>query len=123
MIRIARVYDPRDDDEALHVLVDRLWPRGVRKDDERIDEWWRDLAPEPALRTWYGHQGDRFAEFAARYEDELATDERQSLIDEARQVASDRGLVLLTATKDLSLSNALVLAGVIEPGWSDQAAR
>lgn len=122
MIRIARVYDPREHDEALHVLVDRLWPRGVRKDDERIDEWWRDLAPAPALRTWFGHQGDRFAEFAARYEDELAADEVQPLIDQARRVARDRGLVLLTATKDLPNSHPVVLAGVIEPGWSGQVA-
>lgn len=117
MIRIARVYDPRDDDDALHVLVDRLWPRGVRKDDERIDEWWRDLAPEPALRTWFGHQGDRFAEFATRYQDELTAEEVQPLLERARQVARDQGLVLLTATKDLAVSHPTVLAGVIEPGW------
>lgn len=122
MIKVARVYDPRADDQALHVLVDRLWPRGVHKDDERIDEWWRDLSPAPELRSWFGHQGDRFAEFAARYEEELAAEELQPLLHRAHQVARDRGLVLLTATKDLSVSHTLVLAGVIQPGWSGQVA-
>jgi uncharacterized protein YeaO (DUF488 family) len=118
MITVARVYDTRGTDDALHVLVDRLWPRGVHKEDDRIDEWWRDLAPQPALRTWYGHQGDRFAEFSERYRDELTAEELRPLLDRARKTAAERGLVLLTATKDLAVSHPMVLATVIEPGWS-----
>lgn len=118
MITVARVYEPRGNDDALHVLVDRLWPRGVHKEDDRIDEWWRDLAPQPALRTWYGHQGDRFAEFSERYRDELTADEMLPLLERARRTADERGLVLLTATKDLALSHLMVLAEVIEPGWT-----
>jgi len=118
MITVARVYDPRGSDDALHVLVDRLWPRGVHKEDDRIDEWWRDLAPQPALRTWYGHQGDRFAEFSERYRDELTAEELRPLLDRARKTAAERGLVLLTATKDLAVSHPMVLATVIEPGWT-----
>jgi uncharacterized protein YeaO (DUF488 family) len=114
MIRITRVYDQRGDDAALHVLVDRLWPRGVRKDDDRIDEWWKELAPSAALRNWYGHQEDRFAEFVERYTDELAAEELQPLLDRARQAAAGPGLVLLTSTKALDLSHTRVLAKVID---------
>jgi len=120
MITLARVYDARSADDALHVLVDRLWPRGVHRDDVRIDEWWRDLAPQPALRTWYGHQGDRFAEFAERYRVDLMADAMQPLLERARRTAGERGLVLLTATKELASSHLMVLAGVIEPDWTQR---
>lgn len=119
MIRISRVYDPRRDDDGLRVLVDRLWPRGIAKDDDRIDEWWRDLAPAPALRTWFGHQADRFTEFSARYQDELAAEELRPLLDRARQTARKSGLTLLTATKDLSVAHPQILALVIDPDWTD----
>jgi uncharacterized protein YeaO (DUF488 family) len=122
MIRIARVYETKEEltvGDALKVLVDGLWPRGVRKEDDRIDEWWRELAPAPMLRTWYSHQADRLGEFTVRYEEELAADELQPLLDKARKTAADRGLVLLTATNDLTLSHLQVLARVLEPGWHD----
>lgn len=111
---VARVYDERGSDPAVHALVDRLWPRGVRKEDPRIDEWWKVLAPSADLRTWYGHEPDRFEEFSARYVDELEAAERAEDLDRARTLAREQGLVLLTATKDLSLAHTSVLASVIE---------
>ncbi|MBO0810605.1 MAG: DUF488 family protein [Microlunatus sp.] len=122
MIRITRVYEPRDDTGgALHVLVDGLWPRAMAEDDERIDEWWKELAPTPMLRTWYSHQADRWDEFSARFQDELSGEDVRPVLEKARKTAADRGLVLLTATKDLSLSHTRILARVIEPGWHPQS--
>jgi uncharacterized protein YeaO (DUF488 family) len=63
MTRVARVYDARGPEDGRRVLADRLWPRGVRKDDPRIDEWWPEVAPSGELRTWFGHRPDRFEEF------------------------------------------------------------
>jgi uncharacterized protein YeaO (DUF488 family) len=67
-IRIARIYDNPDPDEGQRVLVDRIWPRGIRKDDPRVGIWRKDVAPSKELREWYHHQPERFDEFAARYE-------------------------------------------------------
>ena len=69
-ISVARVYDPPAG-QALRVLVDRVWPRGLRKDDARLDEWCKDVAPSTELRRWYGHDRASFDEFARRYRDEL----------------------------------------------------
>jgi len=108
------VYDARAAADGLRVLVDRLWPRGIRKDDPRIDEWWRDLAPSADLRTWFGHRVERLEEFAERYEDELAAPELSQLLARARQVDRAEGLTLLTATKDLAIAHTAVLARVID---------
>ena len=114
MTRVARVYDDRTAGEGLRVLVDRLWPRGIRKEDPRIDEWWKELAPSSQLRIWFGHRVDRFAEFTARYEQELDAPELAELLDRARAVDASEGLTLLTATKDMDVTHAVVLAGVID---------
>jgi uncharacterized protein YeaO (DUF488 family) len=112
MTRVARVYDARGPQDGVRVLVDRLWPRGVRKDDPRIDEWWPEVAPSTELRKWFGHQPERFEEFTARYEKELA--EAAEALDKARAIDRADGLTLLTATKDVALSQLPVLARVID---------
>ena len=66
-MKLARVYDEPVPGEGLRVLVDRLWPRGVRKDDPRVGRWCKQVAPSTELRQWYGHDPQRFAEFAQRY--------------------------------------------------------
>ena len=71
---IKRVYDPPAPGDGVRVLVDRLWPRGLAREQAAIDEWMKDIAPSPALRVWFGHRPDRFAEFAGAYERELAED-------------------------------------------------
>ena len=66
-IRARRVYDPAEPDDGTRVLVDRLWPRGLRKDAARLDEWAKDVAPSSELRTWFGHDPAKFGEFCRRY--------------------------------------------------------
>ncbi|MGH3343647.1 MAG: DUF488 domain-containing protein, partial [Carbonactinosporaceae bacterium] len=109
-IRVRRVYDEPSEEDGARVLVDRLWPRGLAKDEARIDSWVKDVAPSPELRTWYGHDPGRFAEFRRRYEAELTDPGRAAALNELREVARERPLTLLTATKDPSLSQAAVLA-------------
>jgi uncharacterized protein YeaO (DUF488 family) len=74
-IKVARVYDDPGPDDGERVLVDRLWPRGFRKGDPRVGQWIPKVAPSTKLRNWYSHQTERFAEFAARYADELDSDD------------------------------------------------
>jgi uncharacterized protein YeaO (DUF488 family) len=107
---IVRVYDETGrHDRGYRVLVDRLWPRGVRKDDADLDEWDKDVAPSAELRTWYGHDVERFDEFARRYRDELARAPAAEAVDALRRRARRVKVVLLTATKDVEHSGARVL--------------
>ena len=107
-VTVARVYDPTDP-RGRRLLVDRLWPRGLRKEDANF-EWRKDLAPSSELRRWYGHDPARFEEFAVRYRGELAehADELGALAAE-----TDEPIVLLTATRDIAHSGATVLAAQI----------
>ncbi|OBH48265.1 hypothetical protein A5687_01800 [Mycobacterium mantenii] len=110
-IRVARVYDEVGPDEGQRVLVDRVWPRGVRKDDPRVGIWYRDVAPSKDLREWYQHDPDRFDEFASRYKSELSG---SSALDELRKLAKRGPVTLVTATRDLDISQAAVLAKLLK---------
>jgi uncharacterized protein YeaO (DUF488 family) len=110
-VRVARVYDAPAIDDGWRVLVDRLWPRGLRKEDLRLDEWCKDLAPSTELRRWYDHQPDRFEEFARRYERELDDPDRSATLSRLRVLGQQ--VTLLTATKDVAISGAVVLARVL----------
>ncbi|WP_307821468.1 DUF488 domain-containing protein [Subtercola lobariae] len=117
-VRVRRVYeDPRDDDGA-RVLVDRLWPRGVSKTRARLDEWLKEVAPSPELRTWYSHDPAKQAEFAERYRAELRVPgSAQSHALELLHAEARAGrLTLLTATRDPALSEAAVLAELLQEG-------
>ena len=74
-IRIKRVYDPPDASDGTRVLVDRLWPRGLRKENAALTCWLKEIAPTPGLREWFGHDPERYGEFARRYRVELKGDE------------------------------------------------
>jgi len=106
----ARVYDQPAPGEGTRILVDRLWPRGVRKDDPRIGRWLPAVAPSTELRRWYGHQPDRLAEFRARYLAELDGEPAAAQALDQLRAAADAGAVLLvTGTKELGLSHLPVL--------------
>ncbi len=111
-IQVKRIYDPPADDDGTRVLVDRLWPRGVSKDDAQLDHWARELAPSNDLRRWFDHEPDKYPTFQQRYRDEL-----NDLVDEAVQVldlAPSDTLTLLTATRDLDIGHANILRECLE---------
>jgi uncharacterized protein YeaO (DUF488 family) len=112
-IRVARVYDDLSPDDGRRVLVDRLWPRGFRKDDPRVGIWLKEVAPSKELRAWYNHQPARFDEFTARYEKELQGSEA---FDELRILATQGVVTLVTATRDAQSSHAAVLATLLKGG-------
>jgi uncharacterized protein YeaO (DUF488 family) len=109
-ISYRRIYDETSPDDGVRVLVDRVWPRGLHKEDAHIDEWMRDIAPSTELRRWYGHDPDRFAEFRKRYLAELGTEQRQHAAARLREIARGSRLTLVTATRDVEHSQAAVLA-------------
>lgn len=116
-MQVARVYDEPADDSA-RVLVDRLWPRGIRKDDPRVGRWLRDVAPSTELRHWYGHRPELFEEFVQRYRIELETPDAAAALAELKTLAAQGPITLVTATREVELSHAAVLADLLEPGES-----
>ncbi|MGD1237058.1 DUF488 domain-containing protein [Mycobacterium seoulense] len=110
-IRVARVYDDVTPEEGRRVLVDRVWPRGIRKDDPRVGTWCKEVAPSKELREWYQHRSERFDEFARRYEAELR---HSAALDELRELAGRGVVTLVTATRDLDISQAAVLAELLK---------
>src|ERR1700744_1090464 len=112
-VRVKRVYDEASPEDGARVLVDRLWPRGVRKDAARLDGWAKDVAPSTELRTWYQHDPAKFAEFRRRYAAELAEPGPSEAFGRLRALAADRPVTLLTAAKAVDLSDAAVLAGLL----------
>ena len=96
------------------MLVDRIWPRGLSREDARIDEWARDVAPSDSLRRWYGHDPRRFEEFRSRRVRELAA--RRPMLSDLRRRARDGRLTLVFAARDVERSNAEVLASVLRSG-------
>jgi uncharacterized protein YeaO (DUF488 family) len=112
-IRVRRVYDEPSPEDGARVLVDRVWPRGMRKDAARLDEWAKDVAPSAELRTWYRHDPAKFGEFRRRYTAELEQPGPRQALSRLRVLAAGKPLTLLTATRDLDLSQAAVLAEVL----------
>ena len=112
-MKLARVYDEPVPGEGLRVLVDRLWPRGVRKDDPRVGRWCKQVAPSTELRQWYGHDPQRFAEFAQRYRAELAEPQAAQALCELRELVEREPATLVTATKSIEGSHLGVLAQVL----------
>lgn len=113
MVRVKRIYEPADPEDGIRVLVDRLWPRGVRKADAALDAWAKELAPSHELRRWYGHDPARFEAFARAYREELAA---HDVLAAWRERARSETVTLLTATRDLERSHAAVLADVLQEG-------
>ncbi|MDC7339890.1 DUF488 family protein [Streptomyces lydicus] len=112
-IRVRRVYEQSEPADGARVLVDRLWPRGLSKADAQLTEWCKDVAPSSELRRWYGHQEERFETFVERYREELAGESAQRALERLRERAAGGPLTLLTATKEVPLSHAEVLAELL----------
>lgn len=112
-IDVKRIYDDPASEDGTRVLVDRLWPRGVSKDDAAIDHWCKNLAPSSDLRQWFDHDSDKFDQFAKKYRQELHG--RREAIDELlEKIDKRKRLTLLTATRDLDNSHVGVLKDVLK---------
>ena len=107
---IKRIYDPADPADGTRVLVDRLWPRGMKKENAHLDAWIKEVAPSPELRTWFGHDPERFDEFSARYRAEL---QGNAALAELRKLGRDKPVTLLYAARDPQVNHALVLQAVL----------
>jgi len=114
MIRTKRIYEEPSADDGLRVLVDRLWPRGISKEEARIDRWEKDLAPTTELRRWFGHDPAKWEEFLRRYRAEL--EGKEEALARLRGEANDGTVTLLYAARDEEHNNAVALKQYIEEG-------
>ena len=112
-VRARRVYEEPSPEDGARILGDRVWPRGMRKDAARLDEWAKDVAPSAGLRAWYQHDPGKFDEFRRRYTAELAAPGPREALNRIRARAARGPVTLLTATRDLGLSQAAVLAELL----------
>ncbi len=112
-VQVRRAYEEARECDGRRILVDRVWPRGLSKDHADLDEWCKQVAPSPDLRKWYGHDPDRFPEFARRYRAELEDPDRAQALSHLRSVVEAGPLTLLTGAKRSDISQATVLADLL----------
>ena len=110
-VKLKRAYAPASSSDGMRVLIDRLWPRGVKKTDAEIDEWMKDIAPSTALRKWFGHDPDRWQEFRRRYWAEVK--EHPEQLDRLRTLARHGPITLVFAAHDETHNDAVVLRELI----------
>lgn len=108
--RVKRVYEPAEAADGVRVLVDRLWARGLKKSEAKLDAWMKDVAPSTPLRLWYGHEPKRFTEFRRRYAAEL---KGNAAFDELRKLGRGQVVTLLYGSRELKLNHAVVLQSLL----------
>jgi uncharacterized protein YeaO (DUF488 family) len=113
-IRLKRAYEPPSPDDGTRILIDRLWPRGIKKTQAAIDRWLRDIAPSAELRRWFGHRPERWPEFRRRYLAELKA--RPELVEELRAAAHAGPVTLVYAARDEAHNDAVVLKELLSSG-------
>ncbi|MDZ7827624.1 MAG: DUF6306 domain-containing protein [Gammaproteobacteria bacterium] len=113
-IWLKRARDRADSRDGCRVLVDALWPRGVRRADAALDLWLKEIGPDPELRTWFGHRPDRFARFRARYLVQLRGGERRVALDELRARVAAGRVTLVFGARDRKNNHAVVLRDLLE---------
>jgi uncharacterized protein YeaO (DUF488 family) len=113
VIQIKRVYDSVEKSDGWRVLVDRLWPRGIKKEKAHVDLWMKEIAPSEALRKWFGHKPERWSEFQKRYKEQLR--KKKELLSELRRAENEHGtLTMLFGAKDEEHNQAVVLLSLLK---------
>jgi uncharacterized protein YeaO (DUF488 family) len=112
MIRVKRAYDPPDPGDGARFLVDRLWPRGIKKESIYIDGWIKEVAPSDELRKWFGHDPAKWQEFRIRYFAEL--DEKAAALEPIRQAQREGDVTLIYGARDTEHNQAIALKEYLE---------
>jgi len=110
-VNLKRAYEPPAPDDGTRILIDRLWPRGIKKSDAAIDEWMKDIAPSSELRKWFGHDPERWQEFQRRYQSEIRTHPAQ--FEHLRSLAQRGRITLVFSAHDEAHNDAVVLRNLL----------
>jgi uncharacterized protein YeaO (DUF488 family) len=114
MVKLRRAYETPLDHEGKRYLVERLWPRGVKKETLRLDGWLKKIAPSPALHKWYAHDPERWEEFKAQYQQELNEPEKEQVLQDLAREAREGTITFIFATRDRERNNAVILKELID---------
>ncbi len=110
-LKLKRAYEPPARGDGTRILIDRLWPRGLKKDGAALDHWFKEIAPSPELRKWFGHDPERWSEFRRRYARELGAPAEQ--LETIRALARRGTVTLVYAAHDEEHNHALVLRDIL----------
>src|SRR5690349_1607819 len=113
MVQLKRAYEPASAEDGYRVLVERLWPRGVSKEEAHLDAWLKEIAPSAALRRWYNHEPAKWDEFKERYRAELSQPRQQEILSDLRERASRETVTLVYASRAGEISNAAALKAML----------
>ncbi len=113
-VKLKRAYQPPAPDDGTRILIDRLWPRGLKKTDAAIDQWMKEIAPSTELRKWFGHDPDRWQEFRRRYRSEVR--EHREQLDRLRTLAQHGRITLVFSAHDEAHNDAVVLRELLLGG-------
>lgn len=112
-LKIKRVYQEADKRDGMRILIDGLWPRGIKKADAKIDLWLKDIAPSADLRKWFNHEPEKWAKFRERYYQELKL--KQATVQNLLQILKKNDVTFLYGAKDERFNNAVALKEYLEP--------
>jgi uncharacterized protein YeaO (DUF488 family) len=113
VIRIKRIYETVAEEDGFRILIDRLWPRGIKKEKAKIDMWLKEVAPSNELRKWFSHDPEKWEEFKKKYAEELAS--KQELLKKMRQIEKEKGTItLLYSARGTEHNNAVALKIILE---------
>jgi len=116
-VQIKRAYEKAEKSDGVRILVDRIWPRGVKKEAAALDEWLKELAPPTELRKWFGHDPKKWPEFRKRYQNFLKeSEEAGEALEKIRERLKSKKVTLVFAAKDEEHNNAVVLAELLQRG-------
>ncbi|EHL30617.1 DUF488 domain-containing protein [Legionella drancourtii] len=111
MIKIKRIYEAPEPPDGFRILVDKLWPRGIKKEKAALDQWLKEIAPSDMLRKWYNHEPEKWPEFQQRYATELA--DKQELLNMIKEKAKTETVTLLFGSKEKERNNAMALLKIL----------
>jgi uncharacterized protein YeaO (DUF488 family) len=114
MVKLKRAYDPASRGDGERVLVERLWPRGIKKENLKLDEWDKEIAPSTELRKWFSHDPERWAEFQKRYRKELQAKPAAERLRALAERAAKKTVTLIFSSHDTEHNNAVVLKHELE---------
>lgn len=116
-VNIKRAYDKAEKSDGMRILVDRIWPRGVSKEDVDLDEWVNEVAPSEELRKWFDHDSDKYGDFKRKYKEEMKqNDEQKEALDKLKKWTKkhDKNITLVYGAKDEKHNQAAVLKEILD---------
>lgn len=112
MLKVKRIYDPPSRGDGRRIYIDRLWPRGMKKEDAKMDEWLKEISPSDALRKWFSHDPGKYSEFKRRYAKEL--EDKSEILKRIKNEAKKKNVTLLFSAKDTVHNNATAMKELLK---------